>query len=215
MTNPPVQDAEKSRALTRVAAVSFEPQIGDLRGNRSVILDTVSAAVAAGAGLVVLPELSTSGYVFSGPDEAAALAIDVGDDLFSELSAAATLGAVIVVGFCETDGGRLFNSAAVLDGAGILGVYRKTHLWDREKLVFEAGHAPPPVLDTRVGRVGVLVCYDLEFPEMTRSLALRGVEVIAVPANWPLLQRPSGEHPPEVIQAMAAARTNQVFIVCA
>src|SRR5439155_16163652 len=101
-----------------------------------------------------------------------------------------------------------------VDGSGVLAVYRKTHLWDREKLVFEPGREPPPVLDTRHGRIGVLVCYDLEFPELTRSLALRGTELLLVPTNWPLVPRPEGERPPEVIVAMAAARTNRMFVAC-
>jgi 5-aminopentanamidase len=60
----------------------------------------------------------------------------------------------------------------------------------------------------------VLVCYDLEFPEMTRTLALAGAELIAVPTNWPYVPRPPGERAPEVTIAMAAARTNRVFVAC-
>jgi predicted amidohydrolase len=70
------------------------------------------------------------------------------------------------------------------------------------------------VFDTRHGRIGVLVCYDLEFPEMTRTLGLAGAELITVPTNWPLVERPPGERPPEVMIGMAAARVNRVFIAC-
>ena len=125
-------------------------------------------------------------------------------------------GAVVVGGFCELgDDGHLYNSAAVVDGTGVLGVYRKTHLWDQEKLVFTPGLDAPRVLDTPAGRIGVLVCYDLEFPELTRALALDGAELLAVPTNWPLVERPAGERPPEVVIGMAAARVNRVFIACA
>jgi predicted amidohydrolase len=96
----------------------------------------------------------------------------------------------------------------------VLGVYRKTHLWDREKLFFQPGADAPRVFDTPFGRIGVLVCYDLEFPELTRMLALDGAELIAVPTNWPLVDRPEGERPPEVVIGMAAARVNRVFIAC-
>ena len=98
----------------------------------------------------------------------------------------------------------------------MVAVYRKTHLWDRERLIFTPGDAVPPVLDTAFGRLGVLVCYDLEFPEMPRSLALRGAELLCVPVNWPVVERPpAGEHPPEQLTAMSAARVNRVFIaVC-
>ncbi len=59
-----------------------------------------------------------------------------------------------------------------------------------------------------------MICYDLEFPEMTRSVALRGAQLLAVPTNWPLVPRPAGEHPPEVVIAMAAARVNKMAIAC-
>ena len=60
----------------------------------------------------------------------------------------------------------------------------------------------------------MLICYDLEFPEMPRMLALQGAELIAVPTNWPRAHWPEGEHPPEVVIAMATARTNRVFVAC-
>jgi predicted amidohydrolase len=122
---------------------------------------------------------------------------------------------VIIGGFCELGGdGLLYNSAAIVDGSGVLGVHRKTHLWDREKLFFEPGGEPPQVFDTRAGRIGLLICYELEFPELTRMLALAGAELIVVPTNWPLSEWPPGEHPPEVVIAMGAARVNRVFIAC-
>lgn len=61
---------------------------------------------------------------------------------------------------------------------------------------------------------GVLVCYDLEFAEITRHLAVQGADLITVPTNWPLGPRPDGERPVETIIAMAAARTNRVVIAC-
>ena len=66
--------------------------------------------------------------------------------------------------------------------------------------MFEPGNETPPVIDTRVGRIGVLICYDLEFPEMSRMLALGGAELVAVPTNWPLVDGPEGERAPEVLQ---------------
>lgn len=93
-------------------------------------------------------------------------------------------------------------------------VYRKTHPWDSEKDVFAAGDVAGGVLQTPAGPLGTLLCYDLEFPEVPRRLALMGAEVLAVPTNWPVVPRPPGEHPPEVVQAMAAARASQVVIAC-
>ncbi|MCU1529945.1 MAG: hypothetical protein JWP75_3708, partial [Frondihabitans sp.] len=108
----------------------------------------------------------------------------------------------------------VYNSAAVVDGSGVLSVYRKTHLWDKEKLIFTPGAAVAPVVDTPQGRLGILICYDLEFPEMTRSVALRGAELIVVPTNWPREVVPPGERVEEITKAMAAANTNHVAIAC-
>ena len=116
----------------------------------------MAEAAAAGARLVVLPELCDSGYVF-GADaeqataEARALAspADDSDTLRQWRDLAAEHRLVIVGGFCERGAdGRLHNSAAVVDASGTRAVYRKAHLWDKEKLVFTPGDAPPPVVDT-------------------------------------------------------------------
>jgi 5-aminopentanamidase len=79
---------------------------------------------------------------------------------------------VIVGGLCELDAeGVVRNSAVLVDGDGVRAVYRKAHLWDRERLVFAAGSDAPPVVDVAIGRIGVMVCYDLEFPEWVRQTA--------------------------------------------
>ena len=90
--------------------------------------------------------------------------------------------------------------------------YRKTHLWDREKLIFTPGDALPPVIKTGHGTIAVMVCYDLEFAELTRRVAVEGAELVVAPVNWPLFPRPDGEHPGEVITAMSTARTNRVAV---
>jgi len=211
----PNPSPDGSEAILQVACVQLAPRIGELQHNCGMSTDAVAAAAAAGAGLIVLPELVTSGYVFESAAEARSLAITPDHPVFGRWAAAAG-EAVAVGGFCELGlDGQVYNSAAVLDSDGVFAVYRKTHLWDAEKLVFTPGTAPPPVLATRAGSLGVLICYDLEFPEMTRGLARSGAEILAVPTNWPLAPRPTGERPPEVVIAMAAARTNRMFIACA
>ncbi|GAA3388249.1 nitrilase-related carbon-nitrogen hydrolase [Cryptosporangium minutisporangium] len=200
--------------MIRVVCAQVAPEIGDLRHNAAMSAAAVSSAAADGADLIVLPELVTSGYLFSSTDEARAAALDPGSPLLAAWGRAAG-DAVVVGGFCEAgEDSAVYNSAAVVDRSGVLAVYRKTHLWDAERTVFSPGTAAPPVLDTRAGRIGVLICYDMEFPEMTRGLALAGADLLAVPTNWPLVPRPSGERPPEVVTAMAAARANRVYLAC-
>jgi predicted amidohydrolase len=70
------------------------------------------------------------------------------------------------------------------------------------------------VVQTRFGRVGMLICYDLEFPEYTRVVAMAGADLLAVPTNWPRADRPDGDAWPEVIIARAAARTNRMAMAC-
>ena len=136
--------------MTVIAACQLALAIGDLAGNAGAGESAVHDAAARGAQLVVLPELSDTGYMFTGPAEARALAAPAVDNptLRRWRSRAAELGIVIAGGFCELGAGdRLYNSAALVDTSGTRALYRKAHLWDTEKLIFTPGDAPPPVTD--------------------------------------------------------------------
>jgi predicted amidohydrolase len=198
----------------RIACHQLAPVVGELEANRERALAAIDAAAAAGAQVVVLPELVTSGYVFADAAEARSLAEPAGGPTLEGWTArAADRGLVIAGGFAELgDDGRVYNSAAIVDPSGVRAVYRKVHLWDREPDCFVPGDAPPPVVDTPHGRIGLIVCYDLEFPEWTRAAALRGAELLCVPTNWPRGPRPDGERPMEVVKTMAAAATNRMFV---
>jgi predicted amidohydrolase len=204
-----------------IAVAQVAITVGEPDANRAAAAAAVAQAAQVGARLVVLPELCDSGYVFADADPAAearglAAPADGNVTLGQWRSLAAAHDLVIVGGFCELGGdGRLYNSAAVVDASGTRAVYRKAHLWDKEKLVFTPGDAPPPVVDTPLGRVAVMVCYDLEFPEWVRLAALDGADLIAAPVNWPAVNWPAGERPSEVIKAQAAAATNGVFVAVA
>ncbi len=201
--------------LTTVAACQLRIDIEDPEGNRRRVVAAVEDAVARGAGLVVLPELVTSGYVFADLAEAWARSEPVDGPtvtLLAELSQ--RHGIVLVAGFCERgDGDRPYNSLAVLDHGRLLAVYRKTHLWGTEKAVFALGHERAPVVETSVGHVAAMICYDLEFPEMVRDVALRGAQIVVAPSNWPTNSPPPGERAPEVVKAQAAAAVNRVFVL--
>lgn len=199
----------------RVAAISPEIVIGDVDGNLDRIRSAITAAARRGAQLIVLPELATSGYVFADRDEALGAALTTGDPRWSSVHEAIPEGAVVVVGYAESDGDRLFNTAAVLTRDLRLADYRKAHLWGAEKLVFDSGSEAGLVVDAPFGRLGVALCYDNEFPEVPRRLALAGADVLALPVNWPLVPRPAGEHAPELIQAMASARSSRLPVVIA
>ena len=175
----------------------------------------VTEAARLGADVVVLPELATSGYVFADVAEARAAAESVDGATVGHLAQLSSRHDLMVIsGWCERGGGdRPFNSAVVVDRGELIGNYRKTHLWDREKLIFDVGQERPPVLDTRLGRISVCICYDLEFPEVVRDVSLRGAQLIAAPSNWPaLVPAPPGERAVEVSKALASAATNRVVI---
>jgi 5-aminopentanamidase len=200
--------------VTRIVCRQLTPVLGDLDANIRLTLDAITQSIAAGAQVIVVPELALSGYMFTSTDEARAVAIAPDHSVFAGWAdAVRDAAAVVVGGFAELGSdGRVYNSAAVVDGTGVLAVYRKVHLWDREKLVFTPGSAVPPVVDTVAGKLGILICFDLEFPEMTRTLALGGAELLVAPTNWPLESVPPGERIPEVTVAMAAAYSNRVAI---
>lgn len=139
--------------------------------NRARAARAITAAARLGARIVVLPELTNSGYRLAGQAEAAALAEPLdGPTVRQWQDLAARLGLLVVGGLCERDrAGLLRNSAVAVDATGLRAVYRKAHLWDLESTVFVPGDAAPPVLETAHGRIALMVCYDLEFPEWVRS----------------------------------------------
>ncbi|CAM3494961.1 carbon-nitrogen hydrolase [Mycobacterium frederiksbergense] len=201
-------------SLLRVSSVALPIEFGDEASNFAAAQAALQRS-EPGPHLIVLPELATSGYVFHDIDEARGLSMTVDDPRLTGLADAVPEGAVAVIGFCERVGEQLFNSALVFDRTGTLGCYRKAHLWDEEYRFFSLGDEAGMVLDTPIGRLGVAICYDIEFPEVPRRLALAGAEVLALPVNWPLAERPTGEHAPETIQAMAAARASRLPIAIA
>ena len=198
-----------------VAAVSPEIILGDTAGNLARCAAAIAVAAERGARLIVLPELALSGYVFRDAVEARAAAVTRVDAAWQTLTDVIPEGAVAVVGYAEATPEAVYNSAAVLTRGRRIGSYRKAHLWGAESSFFSVGDSAGSVYDTPVGRVGVAVCYDNEFPEVPRGLALAGAEVLALPVNWPLVDRPEGERPPETIQAMAAARSSRLPTVIA
>jgi 5-aminopentanamidase len=200
-----------------VACCQVAPEFGALDANRALAARAVEAAAARGARLIVLPELVSSGYVFRDADEARSLAEPAdGPTVSGWAQLARRLDVVIVGGFCEVDDdGALRNSAALVDADGVRAVYRKAHLWDRESLVFVPGDEPPAVVDTPAGRIGVMVCYDLEFPEWVRLPALAGAQLLAAPANWPADSLLPGEDSGEALRARANACVNRMWVaVC-
>ena len=195
--------------------MQLAPVFGDVSRNRALAADAIRAAAADRAELVVLPELCTTGYAFQDESQARELGEPADGCTVSEWrELSAELGIAIVAGFCELgEDGAPRNSAALVTSDGRARVYRKTHLWDREQLIFKAGTGCPPVLDTGSFRLGIAICYDAFFPEVMRGLALAGADVIAVPMNSPVTGPATEPLPNEIVLALAAASVNRVFVV--
>jgi predicted amidohydrolase len=175
-------------------------------------------AADAGVGLAVLPELCDTGYVFETREEAFGLASNPADSpsIRAWSRIARDRGMHIVAGFTERSGEALYNSAAVIGPEGLLGVYRKNHLWGAEALFFERGDLGFPVFRTRIGRIAALICYDGWFPEAWRLCAVQGADIVCVPTNWvPMPSQPDDQLAMSNILCMAAAHSNSMFVAAA
>jgi N-carbamoylputrescine amidase len=179
----------------------------------------MEALAGQGVQLAVFPELATTGYMFESVTEARAAAEDVpdGPTVKRLTEACADNGMHIVFGIAEKADGHLYNSSVLLGPQGYIGSYRKLHLWDNENTLFTPGDLGLPVFDTPLGAIGILICYDMWFPETARTLTLSGAELLCVPTNWvPLV---AGNDPDDKAMAnvlcTANAHCNGVPIVAA
>jgi predicted amidohydrolase len=165
----------------KVAMLQFAPVFGEVEENLRTIEE---ACTGLSAELVVLPELCTTGYQFRDRQELLQLAEPARGNSLKRLSGvAAACGGHVVAGFAERESDLVFNSAALLGPRGVVGVYRKVHLFSEEKRLFEPGDLGFPVFRAGGVPVGIMVCFDWIFPESARSLALGGAWVIAHAAN--------------------------------
>lgn len=201
-----------------IACVQMEPHVGAKHDNVTRAVRYIEAAARHGAALIVLPELSNSGYVFADRDEAVSLAETLPDGETAQVfgETARRLGVHIVAGIAERAGGHLYNSALFTGPAGHIGVYRKLHLWNNEKRFFEPGDRGVPVFDTPLGRVAIAICYDGWFPETYRLAAMQGADIVCVPTNWvPMPSQPADRPAMATTLTMAAAHSNGLAIACA
>jgi predicted amidohydrolase len=173
----------------KIGFVQNNPPFGEVTNNLEHVIDALTGEKA---DLFVLPELFTTGYQFTSREEALALAENIPDGKTSEalLRLAKKINSVIVAGIAERDGDAVYNSAIMVGPNGFIGRYRKAHLFDTEKEVFQPGNTPLKVFDLGFARVGMMICFDWRFPETARTLALQGADIIAHPANLVLAHCP-------------------------
>ena len=170
-------------------------------------------AAESGARLLVLPELFLTGYNI-GADALRAQAEAADGPAAAQASdIARAAGVALLYGYPELGAdGRLYNAALLLGPDGrTLANYRKTHLFgDMERAIFSPGETPFVLADVAGMRIGVLICYDVEFPELVRGLAVRGANLVAVPTA---LMQPYHFVPRMMLPVRAFE--NQVFLIYA
>lgn len=192
--------------MIHAAVVQFTVKQGDVDANLTYVCEALARVAAQGANLVVLPEMWSSGFAYKTLNELALRTAGIVDQLL-ELSTRHRL--VIIGSLPEPDGDKVFNTVYVVDNGMLAGVYRKIHLFSLlgEDKVFSAGDRWL-LADTTLGKIGVIICYDLRFPELSRRLAVEGAQLICVPAQWP---KPRQEHWRTLLRARAIE--NQLFVV--
>jgi 5-aminopentanamidase len=164
-----------------VAAVQTSPRFGEVAAN----VDAALGAIPEGCELCVLPELFSTGYQFGSRDELRRLSEPVPDGpTASRLRAfAASRRACLVAGLAERAGERLYNTALLARPDGSTEIYRKVHLFWDEKDLFDPGDLGFAVHQAAGARIGLMVCFDWIYPEVARTLALAGAQVLCHPSN--------------------------------
>lgn len=204
----------------QVGVVQFDPQVPCVEENLAQASKLISQAVSQGAGLVVLPELANTGYMFQDREEAYSVAepVPAGPTTRRWMDEAHQHHIYLVGSLTEVDGVRLYDTAVLIGPNGYIGKYRKSHLWFEEKLFFEPGDLGFPIFETPIGRIGMLICWDIWFPETFRILNIQGADIVCVPNNWVWTPPPLLD---ELGRAMATyltmvnAHANQMFVACA
>lgn len=168
----------------RLAVVQFSPLFGNPEENFRR-LQTLSANIEA--DIIIFPELCTTGYFFQSRKESARYAEPANGPTSQFFRAIAEeKQALVIAGFVERDGDRLYNSALIIrPEQPVADVYRKTHLFYKELFCFDEGDTGFFVVRDPVRNiaVGTMICYDWRFPEAARALTLGGAELIACPSN--------------------------------
>lgn len=193
----------------KVGLIQMEVLPGEVEKNRRKALALMGRAVAQGCRLVVLPEIWTTGYALNNIDDLAE-PID-GKTLTAMRDFAREQAVEVIAGSIPIqDGGKVYNTAFALDRSGhILASYRKIHLFSLmgEERFFQPGESTA-LFELSIGKAAMIICYDIRFPELTRTLAVKGAGVLFVPAQWPSLR---GDH----WRALNIARAieNQMFVL--
>lgn len=193
----------------KIAGFQMQSVPGDVDANLAKIDAAAEKAADRGAQLLIAPELALTGY--GAADHFPSLASSANGALADRLTSIARRhGLVIVAGFAEASQDSIYNSVLLTDGAGETAVYRKSHLYGPYERQWFSREEPRSVMATIAGvKIGMLICYDVEFPENVRRLALAGADLVVVPTALPV-----GSSGQFIAKHMIRVRAfeNQVFV---
>jgi len=167
----------------QIALVQFSPARKNVAANIKSIENLLDGIRA---DLIVLPELSNSGYLYRSTESLLPYTepcTGIGDFLSTLKVTANQTGGVFIAGYAEREGSKIYNSCAAISSDGVIANYRKTHLYATEKYLFQPGNTGFTVFTWKCVRIGMMICFDWIFPESARSLTLSGAQILAHPAN--------------------------------
>ena len=164
----------------RIAVVQTNPVFGEIEKN---VREAIDLMASHDADLYVLPELFNTGYNFVSVEETSRLSENTSGYTFEEIAGfAKKKSCYVVYGFVEKTV-KLYNSASIVGPQGMIGLYRKVHLFNKENLFFSRGDLGFPVFNLPSGKIGIMICFDWIYPESARTLALKGAQLIVHPSN--------------------------------
>lgn len=171
--------------MMKLAVLQMRSVGGDIAANLARIEGAAAEAAGRGATLLVTPELGITGY--GAGEMILELAQPADGPIVRQLQRISRgIGIAVVAGFAERDGTAVYNSAVLVDGDREPTVYRKSHLYgDYERGLFTPVQPSTRLFEHEGVTCGLLICYDVEFPENVRRLALAGAEVVLVPTALP------------------------------
>src|SRR5947209_7362257 len=195
----------------RVAAIQYEPTLGEKEKNVTALLRLVEEAAQHEARLIVLPEMATTGYCWESRSEVAPYVEPIPGpttERFQQI--AARYGSIIALSLPEVDPDTdvYYNSLALLSSEGVIGTYRKIHSYISEPRWARDGDLGMPVWETPLGRLSGLICMDAMYFEAARIPALHNADVLLFPTNWLEEKCPSSWW-------MARAFENGVYFIAA
>jgi len=193
----------------KICLAQIDVQLGCVEENTKKMTRWIERAGSEGNDLIVFPEMSDTGYDM---DVILKTSSDWNSGVIESIKQAAAKANInVIAGISERVASDVYNSIAVLDRNGKqIGKYRKTHLITAEptceQLFLKAGEELG-VVEIEGHLIGLMTCYEIRFPEIARTLALRGAEILVIPAAWPLIRLPHWE-----ALILARAIENQVFV---